>query len=73
FVGLIAPHIARRLVGSDHSGLLPTSGVLGALLVVVADLIGRTLIAPIELPVGLITAVVGAPFFMALMWLRARQ
>ena len=73
FVGLIAPHIGRRLVGPDHSGLLPTSGVLGALIVVVADLIGRTLIAPIELPVGLVTAVVGAPFFMALMWLRARQ
>ncbi len=73
FVGLIAPHVARRLVGSDHSGLLPTSGVLGALLVVVADLVGRTVIAPIELPVGLITAAVGAPFFMALMWLRARQ
>jgi iron complex transport system permease protein len=47
---------------------LPTAGVLGALLVVAADLVGRTLFAPIELPVGLVTAAVGAPFFIALLW-----
>ena len=68
FVGLIAPHIARRLVGPDHSGVLPTAGVLGALIVVVADLAGRTLFAPLELPVGLVTAAVGAPFFIGLLW-----
>lgn len=68
FVGLIAPHIGRRLVGPDHIGLLPTSGVLGALIVVAADLVGRTIFAPIELPCGLITAAVGAPFFIYLLW-----
>lgn len=68
FVGLMAPHISRRLVGPDHSGLLPTAGVIGALIVVVADLVGRTIFAPIELPAGLITAVVGAPFFISLLW-----
>jgi iron complex transport system permease protein len=72
FVGLMAPHIARRLVGPDHSGLLPTAGVIGALIVVAADLIGRTIFAPIELPVGLITAIVGAPFFIYLLW-RSRK
>jgi iron complex transport system permease protein len=68
FVGLMAPHLARRLVGPDHSGLLPTAGVLGGLLVVVADLVGRTIFAPIELPCGLVTAAIGAPFFIALLW-----
>lgn len=67
FVGLMAPHISRRLVGPDHSGVLPTSGVIGALLVVASDLVGRTLFAPIELPVGLVTAAIGAPFFIALL------
>jgi iron complex transport system permease protein len=68
FVGLIAPQIGRRLVGPDHSGLLPTAGVLGALIVVAADLVGRTLFAPVELPAGLITAAIGAPFFIGLLW-----
>lgn len=68
FVGLMAPHMARRLVGPDHSGLLPTAGVLGALIVVLADLVGRTIAAPIELPCGLIVAAVGAPFFLYLLW-----
>lgn len=68
FVGLMAPHICRRLVGPDHVGLLPTAGVVGALIVVAADLVGRTLFAPIELPCGLITAAVGAPFFIYLLW-----
>lgn len=68
FVGLMSPHIARRLVGPDHTGLLPTAGVIGALVVVCADLVGRTIVAPIELPCGLITAAVGAPFFIYLLW-----
>jgi iron complex transport system permease protein len=72
FIGLMAPHIARRLVGPDHSGLVPAAGVIGALIVVVADLIGRTILAPVELPVGLITAVVGAPFFLYVLW-RSRK
>lgn len=67
FVGLMAPHISRRLVGPDHVGLLPTAGVVGALVVVAADLVGRTILAPVELPVGLVTSVVGAPFFIYLL------
>ncbi len=72
FVGLIAPHIGRRLVGPDHIGLLPTAGVLGALIVVAADLVGRTILAPTELPAGLVTAAIGAPFFIALLWSQRR-
>jgi iron complex transport system permease protein len=73
FVGLMSPHIARRLVGPDHVGLLPTAGVIGSLIVVAADLGGRTLLAPIELPCGLITAAVGAPFFIYLLWHQRKQ
>ena len=68
FVGLVAPHITRRLVGPGHEGLLPASALTGALLVVTADLIGRTVIAPSQLPAGLVTAVIGAPYFMYLLW-----
>jgi iron complex transport system permease protein len=68
FVGLMAPHFARRLVGPDHRGLLPTAGMLGALILVGADLVGRTIFAPIELPAGLVTSAVGAPFFIYLLW-----
>lgn len=67
FVGLLAPHLARRLVGPDQTALLPSAGLLGALIVVTADLIGRTAFAPIELPCGLITAAVGAPFCISLL------
>ncbi|MCG8349718.1 MAG: iron ABC transporter permease [Chloroflexales bacterium] len=68
FVGLMAPHIARRLVGPDHIGLMPTAGVIGGLIVVAADLVGRTIFAPIELPCGLVTAAIGAPFFIYLLY-----
>ncbi len=68
FIGLMVPHLGRRLVGPDHRGLLPTAGLLGALIVVAADLVGRTLFAPIELPCGLIIALIGAPFFLSLLW-----
>jgi iron complex transport system permease protein len=73
FVGLMAPHLARRLVGPEHTGLLPTAGVFGSLLVVGADLVGRTIFAPIELPAGLVTAAVGAPFFIALLWRQRKE
>jgi iron complex transport system permease protein len=72
FVGLMAPHIARRLVGPDHVGVIPTAAAIGTLLVVVADLIGRTIVAPIEIPCGLVTAAIGAPFFVYLMLKQAR-
>jgi iron complex transport system permease protein len=73
FVGLMAPHIARRLVGPDHTGLLPTAGALGALIVVAADLVGRTIFAPVELPCGLVTAAIGAPFFLYLLYRQRKQ
>ncbi len=72
FVGLMAPHFARRLVGPDHRGLLPTAGMIGALILVGADLVGRTIVAPIELPAGLVTAAIGAPFFIYLLWRQRR-
>lgn len=67
FVGLMSPHIARQLVGPSHEGLVPVAALMGGLVVVVADLIGRLLFAPIELPCGIITAVIGAPYFLYLL------
>ena len=67
FVGLIAPHIARRLVGSSFGALLPVSALIGALLVMAADLIGRTVFSPIEVPAGVFTAAIGAPYFIYLL------
>jgi iron complex transport system permease protein len=71
FVGLIAPHIARLLWGPIHARLVPASALLGALLLVLADTAARTLAAPIELPIGVLTALLGAPFFLYL--LRTRR
>lgn len=68
FVGLIAPHIARRLVGPSHEGLIPTTALLGGMIVVLSDLFGRLLFAPIELPCGVITAAIGAPYFLYLLY-----
>jgi iron complex transport system permease protein len=67
FVGLVVPHAVRLLFGPDHRRLLPLSLVWGAMFMVAADLVARTLIAPAELPVGIVTAVVGAPFFLFLL------
>lgn len=67
FVGLMAPHIARKLVGSKSGALLLTSAAIGALLVLLSDLIGRTLMAPFQLPAGIFTAILGVPFFIYLM------
>lgn len=70
FVGLIAPHLARALVGARHGRVIPVSMLLGALLVGVADVLGRTLISPAQLPAGLMIALVGAPYFV---WLLRRS
>ena len=70
FVGLMAPHLARRLVGPAHAGLLPAAALVGALIVALADLLGRALFAPIEVPCGVITAAVGAPYFLYLLYRR---
>lgn len=67
FVGLIAPHTVRVLWGPVHSRLIPASALMGALLLVVADTAARTVLAPIELPVGILTALLGAPFFLYLL------
>lgn len=68
FVGLMAPHIARRLVGPLHGGLVPTAAMVGGAVVVVADLAARGLFAPIDIPVGVVTAAVGAPYLIVLLW-----
>lgn len=74
FVGLIAPHAARALVGRRHTRVLPTAILLGAILVGAADVLGRTVIAPAQLGAGLLTAVLGTPYFICLLWRsRARQ
>ncbi|MDR3679295.1 MAG: iron ABC transporter permease [Flavipsychrobacter sp.] len=67
FVGLVVPHIIRAITGPDHRYLLILSALAGAVLVVVADLLARTLFAPAELPIGIITAIIGAPFFLYLL------
>lgn len=67
FVGLIAPHIARQLVGGNHQGLIPVAGMMGAMIVVIADFLGRILFAPVEVPCGIITAVIGTPYFIYLL------
>ena len=68
FVGLVAPHAARALVGARHSRVIPVAVLLGALLVGAADTIGRTVIAPEQLPAGLVVALLGAPYFVWLLW-----
>jgi iron complex transport system permease protein len=68
FVGLVAPHAARALVGGRHARVLPVAALLGAILVSVADTIGRTAVAPAQIPAGLLAALIGAPYFVWLLW-----
>ncbi len=68
FIGLVIPHLGRMLAGPDHRTLLPISTLLGALLLTCADMIARVLLAPAELPVGIVTALIGAPFFIYLLF-----
>jgi iron complex transport system permease protein len=70
FIGLMVPHIMRLLVGPDHRRLLPAAALFGALLLLAADTVARTAIAPTEIPVGIITAAVGGPFFLYLLRIR---
>lgn len=70
FAGLIAPHLARYLVGSHHRRVIPTAMIIGALLVCIADTIGRTIVAPAQVPAGLMIALIGAPYFV---WLLRRS
>lgn len=64
FVGLVAPHLARRFVGPVHRRLIPAAALVGAIMLLLADALARTAFAPIEMPVGAITALIGAPFFL---------
>ncbi|TCL74525.1 iron complex transport system permease protein [Rhizobium sp. BK251] len=70
FVGIVVPHILRMLIGPDHRFLLPAAALLGGSLLIFADVFARTIVAPAELPIGIITAAVGGPFFL---WILLRQ
>lgn len=70
FVGIVVPHLLRLLIGPDHRYLLPASALLGACLLLLADAVSRTIVAPAELPIGIVTAAVGAPFFL---WILLRR
>ena len=73
FVGLIVPHMLRSIAGNDHRSLLPNCALLGASLLTIADLVSRTLIAPAELPIGIVTAILGTPVFIALLLKQKKQ
>ncbi len=70
FLGIVVPHVLRLIAGADHRMLLPASSLLGAALLVAADTVARTIAAPAELPIGILTAAIGAPFFL---WLLLRR
>jgi len=70
FIGMMTPHIARLLVGADHRRLAPASMLLGGTMLVICDLLARSLVAPAEIPVGVLTALLGGPFFL---WLLTRR
>lgn len=67
FVGLVCPHLARRLVGPDYRVLIPTTLLVGAVLMCASDIVSRTLIAPNEIPIGIVAAIIGAPYFLYLL------
>ncbi|MBP3907951.1 MAG: iron ABC transporter permease, partial [Turicibacter sp.] len=67
FVGLVVPHICRLIVGSNHTYLIPCSALVGSILVLFADTIGRLIMHPYEIPVGVVTCIIGAPFFLYLL------
>jgi iron complex transport system permease protein len=67
FVGLVVPHMVRLVIGPNHHGLLPATALAGAILLVLADTLARVALAPTELPVGVVTAIIGVPFFISLL------
>lgn len=73
FVGLVVPHMTRMLWGSDHRHVLPLSFINGASLLIICDLVSRTIISPSELPIGVITAFIGAPVFAFIFWKQRRK
>lgn len=70
FIGIVVPHLVRLLVGADHRLVLPASACFGAAFLIACDLVSRTALAPLELPVGIVTAMIGGPFFL---WLLVRK
>jgi iron complex transport system permease protein len=72
FIGIVVPHLVRLMVGADHRLVLPASALFGAAFLIGCDLIARTAFAPLELPVGIVTAMIGGPFFLWLLFRRAR-
>ncbi len=73
FIGLIAPHAARSMTGTDNRYLLPASGIMGALILLVSDTVSRTILSPKEIPVGIITSLLGVPFFIYILSRRRKQ
>ena len=72
FVGLIAPHIGRRIIGEDNRYLMPFSAIIGAVLLIFSDIVGRTVMAPSLVPVGIVISFLGVPLFLSLIWQRGR-
>ncbi len=73
FIGLVAPHITRMIIGGDHNFLFPASALVGAVLVLTADTLGRTVWAPQVIPIGIVTSFIGVPFFFYLLMKRTRE
>jgi iron complex transport system permease protein len=73
FVGIVIPHFVRMIAGPDHRVVLPASALLGAALVLLADVIARVIVAPAELPIGIIMAIIGAPVFLHLVLRRSNS
>jgi len=73
FVGLVVPHVIRSLTGPDHRRLIPAAAVAGGVFLAVCDAVARTVLAPIEIPVGVITALIGGPFFLVILRARRKQ
>lgn len=71
FIGIVVPHLVRLLVGADHRLVLPGSALFGATLLIACDVVARTAFAPLELPVGIVTAMIGGPVFLWLLFRRA--
>jgi ABC-type Fe3+-siderophore transport system permease subunit len=72
FIGIIVPHLVRLIVGADHRLVLPAAALFGAAFLIGCDLVARTALAPVQLPVGIITAIIGGPFFLWLLFTRVR-
>ena len=70
-MGIIVPHLVRLVVGADHRLVMPASALFGAALLILCDLVARTAFAPLELPVGIVTAIIGGPVFLWLLFRRA--